>query len=918
MWSAVAAGEAAPSPAAALASMRAALVHLVALLHAEARGLLNGADPHALELYGVGALHGWLAGTLRAHPRAGKRRSGAWGRVQRALSAFARSAGRGGASAALPPVPELPAALDDHTAYRVLDQLLRFRGRSVDYGTIEIETLGALLETLLGQRLEPDGSRRGWGISPSDARRTSGSHYTPRELTEPIVAGALAPVLGAMGPRPTAAELLAVRVCDPAMGSGAFLLAAGRQLAGEVLDAWERQGELAAIERERGDPPMLARRLVAERCLYGVDRDPEAVRLARISLWLAVGDRRLPLERLSRRLRHGDSLVGVSPAQIEAFDPSPTPSGPSLLPELGPALRRTAALRVAACSAMANGSSRSDWPAGGSERRQLEGILERARWVGDLLVGACFDHPRARDRSAELRRRRRAIARWLHGGSEPGQELRRMRARMRAQTPVFHWALELPEVYGRGGARAGSRAGMDVVIGNPPFLGGKRIRTEHGDRYATWLGQLHRCSKNTDLAAHFFRRAASLVAADATIGFVATNTVAQGATRREGLAQLLGAPGYRIYRAHRSLPWPGDAAVSVAVVHLCKGRFDAAAEGAPTLDGRSVSFINSALRALPERAEAAALSGSTKLCFIGCFLRGAGFIVSAEERRRLLANGDHSRACLRPYLGGDEVNSSPRHAHHRYVIDFADRSLEQAQAWPDLLAIVRARVKPVRDRLRDAGVDRGHRQRWWQFANVRPELRAAIAPLRRCLVAPRVSKHLCFAFQPTNRIFSDQLCVFALSDYARFAVLQSRIHEAWARLHSSTFGEGLRYTPSVCVETFPFPDAAALAPDGPIQAAGRRLYLARARFMREVGLGMTTTYNLLADPRCRGQALAGLRRLHERLDRVVLDGYGWRNLAVPPYQRGPARTAQERGEEFEEQVIRRLYELNGRLGTSMD
>src|SRR5262249_49196922 len=185
-----------------------------------------------------------------------------------------------------------------------------------------------------------------------------------------------------------------------------------------------------------------------------------------------------------------------------------------------------------------------------------------------------------------------------------------------------------------------------------------------------------------------------------------------------------------------------------------------------------------------------------------------------------------------PYLGGEELNTSPTQSFERYVISFGDMTLEEAERWPDLLAIVREKVKPERDNVnREA-----HRKYWWHFGDKRPALQAAVAPLDRCLVSARVTKHLCFSFQPTDRVFAETAFVFPFRDHARFAVLQSRAHEPWARLLSSTMEDRLRYSASDCFETFPFPRAAALPS---LEAIGRELYETRASYMIDTNQGLT-------------------------------------------------------------------------------
>ncbi|HTN92510.1 MAG TPA: DNA methyltransferase [Sorangium sp.] len=753
-------------------------------------------------------------------------------------------------------------------------------------------------------------------LQPVAERRRTSSHYTPRSLSAPIVARTLEPLLRQLGDEPPSEALLGLTVCDPAMGSGAFLMEACRYLADQVVAAWTR-------EAARGDAGAAGR-------LAGAGDG--AVSLARLSLWLVTLARDEPFTFVDHALRHGDSLVGLDLAQLRAFHWEPAAPVSPFREAVDAAVEAALRLRRQLAPAEGEGARHDNASRHNASLVQVaeaaeeaEAAIGRARLLGDLVVGAFFAHAKDRDRQRERGRRAELAAAWLRSGQPPPEELLAMQRALRGGAPgglpplpAFHWALEFPEVFQEAraadslseGAREPRAARLDAFVGNPPFLGGKRISTDHGDVYAAWLERLHGATKNTDLAAHFFRRAAALLGRRGTVGLIATNTIAQGDTRRSGLQPLVEGGRAVIYHAVRSAPWPGDAAVHVAVVHLAVGM--SPGDGAPPalLDGRPVRHINSHLRAMPERPDPRPLRASRDLCFIGCFLRGGGFVLTEGEGRSLRAGDPAAGEVLRPFLGGEEVNSSPSHSPHRYVIDFGERGLDEAGRWPALLAIVRSRVKPERDRLRSTGVDAGHRARWWQFANPRPELRRRIAPLRRCLVAARVTKHLCFAFQPVDRTFSDQLCVFAIEDCARFAVLQSRAHEAWARLLSSTMGEGLRYAPSDCVETFPFPRPEHLDPGGLLDAAGERLYAARAHLMAELGEGLTAMYNLLKDPACERPGVVELRRLHEELDRAVLDAYGFDDIEVPPYTAPSSPGEGREAGAFEDQVIDRLFALN--------
>ena len=223
------------------------------------------------------------------------------------------------------------------------------------------------------------------------------------------------------------------------------------------------------------------------------------------------------------------------------------------------------------------------------------------------------------------------------------------------------------------------------------------------------------------------------------------------------------------------------------------------------------------------------------------------------------------------------MNTSPSHAHRRYVINFGKRSEEECRShWPELLSLVERQIRPGRERLGNSAIDRAHKKRWWLFANDRPELHAAIAGLERVLVISRISNAFAFTFLPAGMVYNEQIIVYPFTQFAPYTVLQSRLHEVWARFLSSTLKDDLRYTPSDCFETFPFPDSWESHPD--LEAAGKTYYEFRAALMVRNDEGLTKTYNRFHDPDRRDPEIAKLRELHADMDRVVLDAYGWSEI----------------------------------------
>lgn len=275
-------------------SLRTLVLRLAFLLHAEARGLLPGDV--------LTGLHRRLREDAADDPGALARRHDAWS----ALLALFRRVHAGDAGRAQParlgalfdpgdlegdaPRLTIPRMSDD-IVRRVLDRLLVVDGEPVSYRDLDVEQLGSIHEATLGYTLARANDHPGaLLLRPGEERRRSGAHYTPRELTGPIVEETLRPVLAALGERPTPAQLLALTICDPAMGSGAFLVEACRQLGAHLVRAWERHAQIPALPP--GDALLHhARRLVARRCLHGVDRDPAAVELAKLSLWLVTAPR---------------------------------------------------------------------------------------------------------------------------------------------------------------------------------------------------------------------------------------------------------------------------------------------------------------------------------------------------------------------------------------------------------------------------------------------------------------------------------------------------------------------------------------------------------------------------------------------------------------------------------------------------
>jgi len=319
-------------------------------------------------------------------------------------------------------------------------------------------------------------------------------------------------------------------------------------------------------------------------------------------------------------------------------------------------------------------------------------------------------------------------------------------------------------------------------------------------------------------------------------------------------------------------------------------------------------MYNSRLLPLPERDDPVRLAANAGLSFFGAKIYGQGFVLTPGERDDLIKRDKRNAERIFPYLGGKEVNTSPEQMFHRYVINFGSMTLEGAGRWPELLDIVRQTVKPERDKLRDNSMGWRRRQYWWRYGSEAGGLYEAITNLPKCLVNSQVSKHLVFAFQPTGRVFAHTLYVYPFPTNTQFAILQSRIHEPWARLLSSSMKTDLRYATTDCFETFPFPDQDPRTILPSLEGIGERLYKARAAYMHETSQGLTKTYNALKDPACTAPDIIELRRLHQELDRAVLSAYGWDDIDVPPYTEPDA--SKDPTHSFASTICDRLLQLN--------
>ncbi|MGW2227750.1 Eco57I restriction-modification methylase domain-containing protein, partial [Streptomyces formicae] len=737
-------------------------------------------------------------------------------------------------------------------------------------------------------------------VTESALRKNTGTHYTPKSLAQQVADGALEPLVyeQAYGPLATSdktqwrpkhsSELLKLKVADIAMGSAAFLVAACRYLAGALVEAWSREGDVraktylesagslsaSAVEAE-ADPVMVeARRQVIEHCLYGVDINPMAVEMAKLSLWLVSMDPQRPFTFLDDRLVAGDSLLGVtSVEQVESMHLDPARGrrihgdGIDFTGGVRRIVREVADERRKLAGIPGIGLAELE-----QKRQILEVVGEKTRQAGvyaDLVVGAALAGAGRGEREqdqlsfagvtaahavndagdegelaeVELRRAARLAGEWLAAGQPEGAFDRE---------PV-HLPLVFPEVWEE-------RGGFDAVVGNPPFLGGKKLTGAFGEPYREHLvGELGRGVRgNADLVAYFLLRAHELLNERGQTGLIATNTLAQGDTREVGLDQLV-ADGAEVRQAVKSEPWPSRSAV-LEYCAVWTSRALMGPQGVRVADGVKVTGITSSLE-VAARVPGAAhrLVENQGVAFIGSYVLGLGFTMGPEAAQELIAREDRYRDVLFPYLSGQDLNSRPDGSASRWIINFHEWSEEKAKRYPEAYDQVLRLVKPERE-AKDVRTYAGLMDRWWLYWRSRGELLAAIQGLDRVLAITLHTKTVMPMAVPAGQVFTHGLAVFASDDVAMLALLSSASHYWWAINRGSTMKGDLRYTPSDVFETLPRPE---LTPA--LREAGHRLDTHRRAIM-PARSGLTATYNLVHDEKCTDPDITELRTIHRTID----------------------------------------------------
>ena len=773
-------------------------------------------------------------------------------------------------------------------------------------------------------------------VTESALRASTGTHYTPRFLAEEIAEGALEPLVYSPGPLQTAdrstwklrpsEEILGQKIADIAMGSGAFLVAACRYLAGKLIEAWSAEGDpraqehLAAAPAEAGlaldataDLLVIeARRAIIEHCLYGADINPMAVEMAKLSLWLVSMDARRPFTFLDDRLATGDSLLGItSIEQLEWMHLDPR-AGRKLHEDT--LLDFMAGVRMllaeVADERLGLVSIAGDDLESLTKKRQILADVrakttELTRYA-NLITGAALAGTQTR--TLWLTAAKLANEAATQGAVEVADE--QAQAWLATDQPdgtfnrdPLHWPLIFPEVF--DDARPNG-PGFDAIIGNPPFLGGQKLTGTLGTAYREYLVKAigRGVRGSADLIAYFALRAHTLLDSYGQLGLIATNTLAQGDTREVGLDQIV-AIGTEIRMAIKSKSWPSAGAV-LEYSAIWASRYLIQADAIRLADGVAVTEISPSLDpASRTSGNPQRLASNSDLGFQGTIILGMGFTLDPYYAREMIAKDSRNSEVLFPYLNGQQLNSSPDFSAARWVINFRDWPENRAETYHELYTKVLHEVKPERER----NNRKVRRERWWQFAEPARGLYKAISGLDHVIAMTRVSKVVMPVMVPTGSVFTLDLAVFASNEPALLAMLSSAPHYWWAISRSSSMRSDLRYTLSDVFETLPRPDMTA-----EMRELGDRLDRFRRELMLARQAGLTTTYNLVQEERCTDSDIRQLRDIHRAIDVAVVHAYGWDDLLAAGLDHGFHDTRQGPrytiGAVVRQEILDRLLELN--------
>ncbi|MBX7203667.1 MAG: N-6 DNA methylase, partial [Bacteroidia bacterium] len=822
---------------------------------------------------------------------------------------------------------------------------------AVNYGGLDVEEFGSVYEGLLELKLKIDpipGSREySVDYDKSSERGKSGSHYTPEELVQPLIKHSLEyliedrikPYQQKKATKETTVQsLLNLKIADVACGSGHILLSAARRLSLEIarVQTEEEQPNPVAIRKAMKD--------VVRNCIYGVDKNPLAVELCKIALWLEAYNPGEPLNFLDHHIKCGDAIVGL--AHRSELENGIADEAYKTLPGDDKDIAKTwrdknikerkeraaKALQLKAEFEKSTENSVQEAMAEYKTFSQLpettpEEIERKAKAYQKFIDGKGFTFLKAmadtqvaqffipKTEANKDNLMTDADYRLILSGYKGWQLPKTAKAKAVAhEQRFFHWFIEFPEVFSEGG--------FDCILGNPPYLGGRKISTNYGDTYLSYIKEYFPPNfALTDFVVFFLKRILKISKRKGFIAIITTDTIAQGDSRKACLDQL-DEEGNELVFANPSVVWPGSANTTVTSLSIYRSKFF----GKYFLNGKLVSQINSYLTDQKGLVKPFKLYVNNGKSGLGYYILGDGFILNREEQDQLIADNPSNADVIFPYLNGDDINNDVTQGSDRSVIYFSNWELERAKKYKEPFQRVFEQVYPERQKKKD----KGYKDKWWQYARRAVEIANNISELKRFFVAPQTTKYISLVEGKAGTLFSHMTIGFAFEKFNSFGILQSTVFDLWVRTFSSTIGATIRLTPTDSFETFPFPKNIHGEEDDQLEFIGKNYHEHRRQLMLGMLLGLTKTYNqfhnhelritnpewerLLAQldsgVRCENidlkqyklnkesinlikhfqkggptislreaiQGILKLRELHVQMDEAVLTAYGWGSI----------------------------------------
>lgn len=768
-------------------------------------------------------------------------------------------------------------------------------------------------------------------------RRETGTHYTPKSLTEKIVAETLTPIVyhGPAKGEPREAwrlkspdEILAMKVCDPAMGSGAFLVQACRFLSERLVEAWVREeasgrvidadGGVRAVGQAT-EPLSLdgearaitARRLVAERCLYGVDVNPLAVELAKLSLWLTTLSKGRPFGFLDHHLKSGDSLLGIHDLR-QLTELRMKPEGVRQLRLFGQTIERAVEeameLRQLIASVPVRDIRDVEEMAGlEAEAREK---LRVATAIADAFVGTLFAGGSERETEWRLATLAAEADRVVQGDKVALVALERRAAidfandttGGKARRP-FHWPLEFPEVFQH------ENGGFDAFVGNPPFLGNRLWKGTHGEGLTKTVQLVLGTSPGKiDLCVVFHRRATDLIRNGGSYGMLATSNIAEGSAIAVGLGEVIKQGA--IYFSRKGLLWPGKAATVVAIVCFHKGDWT----GRRDAEGQDCERIGPRLECESGEVWVPNVLQDSIFSFAGVDnSKGLAFVITPDSPwfEPLKSEPD---SLLRPYITGNDITSYALSRIDRWALDITDRGLDEIQRrWPVAYHFLTEAVQSTRTPQALKSYN-GLYERWWQFWNHRADLMRRIRQREHFIAYSKVTKYPICMLAPSNWIYTNQVVLIGVDREDLLAICLSSPFRSWLEAYAGGgLGLTLRLSISESIAKFPLP-LEELSQAG-IEAAARFNDLA-VSWGADHDCGLTEVVNAIHSSTERDGQIVELRSLMQAIDLGVASAYGWNDLDIRcDFHEIAGASGNDRwryaiSEPARIEVLRRLAELN--------